>query len=375
MSGSSEKTEQPTPKKIRDARDKGQVARSQEVVTTAGLFAVLAVLWMSWNWTFGKILAVFNVIGELSTQSFSSSVFPAISYVARECLALLAPPVCTVMLAGFLANYLQFGAILAFDNITPKFERVDPAAGFKRIFSGKQLVETLKSIIKIIFLSVLLYFVLRQAIGAYLSALPCGLPCMSAVTSGILLDIVAYSGIAFTIVAAADFGYQRYSHTKSLKMTKEEVKREYKESEGDPHIKGHRKQIAQEVLMQNAAQSVKSATAAIVNPTHYFVAIRYVAGETPLPIVLAKGQDHVAYFLRGEAERCGVPVFRNVSLARMLHAEVAVDQYVPDVLFGAIAEVLAWVANHRTRLYQGPLGHGLIDMDAGDHRATGRGDI
>jgi type III secretion protein U len=152
-------------------------------------------------------------------------------------------------------------------------------------------------------------------------------------------------------------------------MTKDEVKREYKESEGDPIVKGQRRALAQELAMSDGRKQVQTASAVIVNPTHLAVAIRYTKGDTPLPIVTAKGRERVAVDMRAEAERAGVPVFRNVPLARHLYAATEPGDYVPDAVFEAVAEVLAWVARHEATLYRGTLGHGAIDMERGDHRA------
>jgi len=368
MSEGGEKTEDPSPKKIRDAREKGQVAKSQEVVTTVSLMAVIAYIWATWSSTVKRLVGMFDVVANLETGDFQVNMFKALEIIGMETVGLVLPVLGVVILAAFASNYFQIGSIFAMESIMPKLDKISPASGFKKIFSMKQLVETGKSILKIVFLSILLYIVLRPAIGAYVNSLSCGMPCISNVTSVVMFEILVYSAIAFAIVACADFAYQRHTYTKSLMMSKDEVKREYKESEGDPHIKGHRKQLAHELLMSDDGHAAAKSSAVVVNPTHVAVCIRYVEGETPLPMVVAKGLNKKAHFLRAEAERAGVPVFRNVRLARALFADVDIEGYVPDDLFDAVAEVLAWVAKNRNLLYQGPLDHGVIDMDVGDHR-------
>ena len=371
MSDSSgEKTEPPSPKKIRDARAKGQVARSQEVVTTASLMLVVAYIWFSWNNTLAALIRVMDQVATLQSGDFRVNAANAIAFTFDEASRVLLPILGVAILAGVGANYLQIGSIFSLESIMPKLDKVSPAAGFKRIFSMKQLVEMLKSIAKIVFLSILLYFVVRDAIGYFIAAVPCGLPCLSNVTTAMLQQILLYSALAFIIVAVIDFMYQRHSYTKSLMMSKEEVKREYKESEGDPHIKGHRRQLAQELVMSDAGDRARKGTAVVVNPTHLAIVVRYDHETMPLPIVTAKGRNFHAHHMRTQAELAGVPVFRNVSLARALYATVPIDDYVPEELFDAIAEVLAWVAKNRHLLYHGPLGHGVIDMDCGDHRAV-----
>jgi type III secretion protein U len=363
-----EKTEPPSPKKIRDARAKGQVAKSQEVVTTASLAAVVATLWFTWSGTMTTVMQLFEQAATMAKDEHRANLMNAVEIVFRQSVGILLPILGALIIAGIAANYFQIGSIFTFETLKPKFEKISPGAGFKRIFSMKQVIELIKSIAKIIFLSTLLFFVIRDAIGSYVASLSCGLPCQITITVSVLRQILLYSALAFMIVAALDFMYQRHSYTKSLMMSKEEKKREYKESEGDPHIKSHRKSLAREFLTSDSGQRARSATAVVVNPTHVAIALNYDAEKLKLPIVTAKGLGNHAHYLRTEAERAGVPIFRNVSLARALYSMADIEEIVPDELFGPVAEVLVWVKQNRHLLYNGPLEHGVIDMDAGDHK-------
>ncbi|MFT0891979.1 type III secretion system export apparatus subunit SctU [Pseudochelatococcus sp. G4_1912] len=371
MSGQSsgEKTEQPTPKKVRDARKKGQVARSTEVVTTVSLFSIIWLIWATWDSFMTAMITMFDEIAVLSIGDFKVNAFKAVDIISRDAAIVILPVLGVTILAGIAANYFQVGSLMSFESITPKLEKISPAAGFKRIFSMKQLVETLKSIIKIIILSILLYFVVRNAISAYIASVSCGMPCLTAVTSYFMFQTFMYSGLTFLAVALFDIGYQRHAHTKSLMMTKDEVKREYKESEGDPHIKGKRRQLAQEMAMGGGGGAARKGTAVVVNPTHFAVVILYNPDKMPLPVVTAKGRNVYAHYLRTEAEAAGVPVFLNVPLARKLYADVEIDEFIPDDLFDVVAEVLSWVERNKDKLYHGPLNHGVLDMENGDHRA------
>lgn len=365
-----EKTEQPTPKKERDARQKGQVARSQEVVTTASLMTAIAYIWVTWDPMFARLVAMIDQITALYGTDFRAAAFSGVQILFSESVAILAPLLAVVIVADIFANYLQFGTIFAGENAKMKLENISPLKGFKRIFSMKQLFEVFKSIVKIVFLSVLLFLVIRDALSPYLNSITCGMPCMIEVTSQVMAQALLFTALAFVIVAVVDFIFQRKQHTKSLMMTKEEVKREYKESEGDPMIKGQRKQLAQELAMSAGAERTKKATAVVVNPTHFAVAIEYKPDQYPLPLVVAKGRNLYAAHLRGQAEAAGVPIFRNVPLARGLYAETEVDEFVPDELFDAVAEILVWVSRNKATLYRGPLNRGVIDMEMGDHRET-----
>lgn len=364
-----EKTEQPTPKKERDARQKGQVARSQEVVTTISMFGVLATIWVLGGDTWARLITTMDIVARLAATNDPEALSIGLTTIYQLSVSILMPVLGVTILLAIAANYVQVGSLFSFEAVAPKLEKISLVKGVKRIFSMKQLVEMLKSIVKIVFLSGLLYFVIRDAIGPYMVAIYCEMVCVSNVTVAVLWQVLIFTALAFVIVAGFDFVYQRHSHTKSLMMTKEEVKREYKESEGDPLMKGARKQMAHELIMGDVKKQVPKASAVVVNPTHLAVAIRYREGQTPLPVVVAKGRGHLAAAIRIEAELAGVPIFRNVPLARGLYADCAVDDYVPDTLFGVIAEILAWVQRNEDRLYAGRLDHGVLDMERDDHKA------
>lgn len=367
MSEGGEKTELPTPKKERDARQKGQVARSQEVVTTISMFGTIAVISAMGGTIWSRLTTLIDQVAEIAARKEGVSLDEGLALSWSVGVDLTLPILGTVIFLGIAANMGQFGVLTSLQALEPKLERISVLAGFKRIFSAKQLVELLKSVIKIVFLTVLLYIVLGDAIGPFISAVSCGMECMSTVTTSVMNRVLFMTAIAFVIVAVADLFWQRHSHTKSLMMSKEEIKREYKESEGDPHVKGHRKQVAMEMVMGDAP--AKKASALVVNPTHIAIALRYKDGETPLPVVTGKGMGALAVDMRADAERAGVPIFHNIALARHLYADADINGFVPEDVFDVVAEILAWVARNEAALYQGPLQHGDIDMLRGDHHA------
>ena len=369
MSEGGEKTELPTPKKERDARQKAQVARSQEVVTTISMFGTIAVITAMGGTIWSRLTALIDQIGAIAGRRQGVSLDEGLALAWQVGVDLTLPILGAVIFLAIAANMGQFGVLTSLEALSPKMERISPMAGFKRIFSAKQLIELLKSIIKIVFLSVLLYIVLGDAIGPFISAIGCGMDCMATVTTSVMNRVLFMTAIAFVIVAVADLFWQRHSHTKSLMMSKEEVKREYKESEGDPHVKGHRKQVAMEMVMGDGHAPAKKASALVVNPTHIAIALRYKEGETPLPMVTGKGMGALAVDMRADAERAGVPIFHNVALARHLYADAEINDFIPDDVYDVVAEILAWIARHEVALYQGPLKHGDIDMLRGDHHA------
>ncbi len=367
---SGEKTEEPTPKKRRDARNKGQVARSQEVVTSVSLMSVIAYIWLTWESTLARLVALMDYVASLHGRDFQSIAYQAMAFAFNESIAIMLPILLVALVFGIFANYLQFGNIFALENLKFKAENVSLIKGLKRVFSVKQLVEMLKSIAKIIFLSCLLFYVMKDSIAPYTQAIYCNLPCVMQVTSSIFMETLLYTALAFVIVSILDFTYQRYHHNNSLKMTKEEVKREYKQTEGDPQIKGERRKIAKELVMSDDIERTSKATALVVNPTHFAVAIDYKPEVAPLPFVVAKGRNMFAHELRKHAELAGVPVFRNVPLTRSLYADTEIGAYVPDEWFNVVAEIIAWVNQNKHDLYSAPLRRGVIDMENGDHQAN-----
>ncbi len=368
-SSSGEKTELPTPKRIRDAREKGQVARSSELVTALSLIAVIGYLWLAAGMIWERLAAMLDMAGRWGTQrDFTDVVQGALIAVGWDMLVILAPVVLVAIVAGIAGNFIQIGALFALESVKPSLDKVNPASGFKKIFSMRSLVELGKSTLKIVILSAILYVVIRDSIAPLSYALSCGMPCFTTLTVSLMAKTLAYTAIVLIAAGLADLAYQRHAHTKQLMMTKEEVKREYKESEGDPHIKSKRRQLAQEMVMSDQGGATRKATAVVINPTHLAIVLRYKEGDTPLPMVVAKGRERHAHYLRTQAEEAGVPVFQNIPLARRLYAEVEPLEYIPDDAFAIVAEILAWVKRHEDQLYKGRLPHGVIDMDAGKHK-------
>ena len=370
MSGDSgEKTEPPSPKRLRDAREKGQVPRSAEVVTSFSLFGTIALIFVIGSTIWASLVSLMDQAASLAASDSPTRMQEGIVLAFDINVSVMLPIIGLGIFLAIAANMVQFGVLFSFQSVQPKLEKISIIAGAKRIFSKKQLLELLKSIFKILFLSILLYFIIRDAIGPYMSAISCGVECLGIVTNAMLVRLMLISGLAFAVVAGLDFVLQRSFHTKSLMMSKEEIKREYKESEGDPMIKGQRKAFAQELIMGDVRKQTKNASAVVVNPTHLAIAIRYRKGDTPLPIITAKGRNAIAVDIRTEAEHAGVPIFHNVALARYLYAETEPNDFVPEEVFAVVAEILAWVNRHEDTLYRGTLNHGVIDMERGDHRA------
>ncbi len=337
---SAEKTEQPTPKKLRDARKKGQVAKSKEVSGTFNLIMVLALLWMMSD----KYLDTFKQLVILPTLSYNDPFPVAFKIVTTGILQLtmelLIPLVAVSMFGAIVGNLIQFGFLFAPEGIKPDIKKISPVGGFKRIFAMKNLVEFIKSIVKIIFLSIVVYFVIYNSIGDMVDLPYCGSSCILPVTAHLIKKLLIYSIAAFIVIAVLDYLFERFNFMKQNRMSKDEVKREHKESEGSPEIKGKRKEIHQEIL--NQAENTGKSDVVIKNPTHLAIGLRYRQGQTPLPIVTVKGRAGQARFIIKVAEKEGIPILENVPLAHALfHLDVA--DFIPGDLIEPVAEVFRWV--------------------------------
>ncbi|EXJ15636.1 type III secretion system export apparatus subunit SctU [Imhoffiella purpurea] len=341
-----EKTEKPTAKKLRDARKKGQVSSSKDVVSAALMILMFALLWG----VGGFYLDRFQTLILLPT-TYTDAGLPF--YHALEqtfdglivlFFQLIAPPLLLAVVVAVMAHLGQFGFLLAFESLKPDLGKLNPAQGIKKIFSLKNLIELLKSLLKIALLTILFYQMIRHNLADLVKLPACGIGCVPRLLGHLMLDLMIYAGLGFVIVAAADFAFQRFQFTKEMRMSKQEVKQEYKEMEGDPRIKGKRRHLHQELMMQNTVNAVKRSTVVVTNPTRIAIALEYREGETPLPVVRAKGENLMAQRIIEIARQEGIPVMENVPLARALHEQSKVDQYIPSDLIAAVAEVLRWVA-------------------------------
>jgi len=353
-----DKTEKPTAKRLKDARKKGDVSKSREVTSTAGLLAwlvlgalVLGLAYERLGWLFGRLFAL---IGEgWAVQGFGVAA-ASLGWLAAEALlwlsALLLLPAAAL---GLLVDFLQAGPVLAFEKLSPKLENLNPAEGVKRMFSLDNLVELLKSVAKTALLLLIGLLVARallpQILGlANTQEVPT--EAIGALVWDATVRLLAWTVAVFAGVAALDAVWQRHSYVKKLRMSLRDIRQELKDSEGDPYIKQHRRQAHAEWSQRNAAAAARNANALVVNPTHVAIAIDYDRERCPVPMVSAKGEDHVARAMREAAEAAGVPIVRNVPLARDMLARAEPGELVPPDLFDVIAEVVLWAREVREQL-------------------------
>lgn len=349
---SSDKTEKATPKRREDARKKGQVARRPEVAAIGAFLAALMMLRVSGNDLLHRSAQLFSAASAsvVSTQDLTIEGVHGMLIEASATLALLSLPIIAAALtAGLVGNFAQGGLTLAPEAFKPKVERFNPVANVKKVFGSNGPVELLKSFLKLGGLVAACYGVF----GRTLQEAPQLIGAPSAKTLAALGSLVYGLGLraggVLFLVAALDYGYGLYKHEKSLKMTKQELKDEYRKQEGDPSTKHQRRRIARARSQRRIVAEVPRADLIITNPTHFAVALRYDRERDAAPIVVAKGADLMAKKIREIAKAHKIAIVENPPLARSLYKSVEMGQMIPAELFRAVAELLAFVYRQRDR--------------------------
>jgi len=340
-----DRTEKATPKRRDEARKRGQVARSREVNTGFGLLATFAMLSFVGGWLLTGLVQVMSE--SLGASGRTGTITPAEGWrlmmdAGWDSLRLTAPFAVAGVLVGVIASAIQVKPKITPEVLKPRFSVLNPVSGVKRLFSTRSLVSAVKDVIKVTLTAVVAYVVLRGAIPDLTNLLGAGPGTTMAVVGGLVLKI-GFSIVAiYILIAGADLAFERWQHERDIRMTKDEVKREAKEGDVSPEIKGQLKRRQHEMAVRRMMSAVPDADVVITNPTHFAVALRY-ARALPAPRVVAKGADHVAHRIIASARESGVAVVQDPPLARSLFAAAEVGQYVPAEAFGAVAEILAHV--------------------------------
>ena len=351
---SGDKTEQPTPKKLQDARKKGQVAKSRDVTSTVTLFAALALALLAVGYAGSQFLALVELSVGVMHEPFANAAPRLARAALMTLLGLSAAVLVPMAVLGVLTEYLQAGPVFSLDRVSPNLEHMNPVEGVKRMFSMDTLVELAKAVVK----AAALLFIGWLAVRAMLPELALLPLTRDAAALGDALavgsrHVLVWTLVLFVLLALMDASYQRYSFLKKMRMSRRDIRQEMKDSEGDPHVRQQRRQVQQEWSQRHAAAAAREANVLVVNPTHVAVAIDYDRETCPVPTIAAVGQDEVARGMREAAEEAGVPVVRNVPLARDLLARGEVGELVPPDLFDVIADVVLWAREVRDELAHG----------------------
>lgn len=342
MSGdSASKTEKPTPKKLRDARKKGQIAKSKEVVSTLSLLVAGLYFWIAWDWLNGLLREIILLPAQVVGLSFSEGLQIMTNQIITSAVYwIVIPFVLLLFVFTVLGNVAQFGILFSLDPIMPKLEKISPASGFKKIFSKKSLGDTGLSLIKILAIGFVVYLISRNSLKQLIHDVSiCDVECNEALMQSLVWQLIAWLMPLLIAIALIDIVMQKAFFMKDQMMSKQEVKREYKDSEGDPLIKGKRKQQHTELVM-NSMQDKIRASRVLLTDIDKSIALRYEQGVTPLPLIMAIGSNALARQMVEVAEEEGVAVVANPSAVRLLVDEGKVDQYIPDIAITPIARIL-----------------------------------
>lgn len=351
-----ERNEAPTPRRREKARTEGQVPRSQEFLTAVLILAGGSVLASVGGPMLGasaegtlRQAAGWMTLGPLTEVGASSMLRD----VTRATLMAILPVLLLIIAPVVLVGGIQARGILSAKPLAPDFSRIDPRSGIKRVIGLQGVVTLLKSLLKLVALGAITWVALSTAWDGFASLTGADAPTVIAATRATVLRLVFLTGIAFLATALADYGYEVFKHEKQMKMSKQEIIQEHRESEGDPMVKSRMRSLAQAMTRKRMLHKVKEADVVIVNPTEIAVAIKYDGGEASAPVVLAMGRRKLAQKIRELAKDANVPIVQNIPVARALIGSAVVGKPIPPALYAAVAEVLAFVYRMRGHLPQG----------------------
>lgn len=340
-----EKTEQPTEKRLKESREKGEVPRSRDLSGAAVVLAGVAALIAGGPRSFEHAQRIFRIGLGYSREALFSDTLPARALTAalHEALSLFAPVAIATMIAAVGAPLIIGGLNFSGKALEPKFDRLDPIKGLGNIFAMRGLVELGKALLKVIFIGVLLALLLRHWQGEMLQTGRGPVFGGIALALGMLGQAGLWFGAILLVIGGIDAVYQKYDHTKKLRMSRQEIKDEMKESEGSPEIKGRIRQVQQAQARRRMMQELPKADVVVVNPTHFAVALKYDDGRMGAPRVVAKGADVLAQQIRAVATENRIPLVEAPPLARALYATTQVGREIPAALYVAVAQVLVYV--------------------------------
>ncbi|SFH62881.1 flagellar biosynthetic protein FlhB [Pseudobutyrivibrio sp. OR37] len=351
-----EKTEDPTSKKLSDARKEGKVAKSKEVVNGVSLLGFFLALRIFlgfagvrieeiFRWIYAFFPDIVNMKGGLTIQAFTG-MFRG---VLGKTLIILMPFLLIGFAADFVTNLVQVGWKPTLKPLEPKLSKFNPISGFKRIFSKQSIVNLILAIAKITLVFYIAYISIRDQAKTLFLFYDISLKAALSLIFQIIVDTGIKISVVYIALGLADYAYQRWKFKDDMKMTKQEVKDEYKNTEGDPQIKGKQRQRMMESSQRRMMSNVPKADVVITNPTHLAVAILYDNTKDDAPRVVAKGEDYLAKKIKDVAKESNVPIVENKPLARALYATVEIDETIPPELYQAVAEILAVVYTNRNQ--------------------------
>ena len=352
-----EKTEDATPKKLSDARKDGQVAKSKELGSAVGLLALFLTLKFfigslgtqfleTFYYVYSRIPELITMVnGGISIQSFAALT----TEIMKKILLMLLPVFLVAVISAVLVDIVQVKWQPTTKPLQPKFNKLNPISGFKRLFSKDKLMELLKSVIKIVMIAYLAYSTIEEQFNILFLLYDMTLLSGIQAIGDIVINLGIKISVFYLVLGLADFIYQKFKFKEDMKMTKQEVKDEMKNSEGDPQIKGKQRSRMREASRRRMMSALPQADVVITNPTHFAVALKYDTEVCPAPYVIAKGEDYLALKIKETAKEHGIPIEENKPLARMLYHNVEIGTAIPPELYQVVAEILAAIYKSKNK--------------------------
>ena len=343
-----EKTEKATPKKLRDARKKGQVAKSQDFSSAFTFVVSISTVIVLSGFIFQQLGSyMINMFRRAKLGSINmQEVAGGLANEAIQTIFMCSVPVLIItVFVGLLSSFLIVGPLFSMEAMKPDIKRLNPVTNIKNLFKFKTIFELLKSIFKITGAFVLIWSVVYTSIPEIIACAALPVPVIATIFASFLLKVIIRVGIFFLAVAVADLVFQKRNFAKEMKMEKFDVRQEYKDTEGDPHLKGQRRRIAQEIAYQEGPSGVRRSRALITNPIHIAVALDYAMEQDPAPVIVTMGKGVLADHMVKIANENNIPIMRNVELAQMLFEKGEIGDYIPEETYEAVSEILRWLEN------------------------------
>ena len=344
-----EKTEPATAKKLQDVRKDGQTAKSKELITAISLMSLfilikiyVGVVGQKFTEVFKDVYGTFQKVADSSDNGMRmADAVSSVREVLMSSISIAVPIFIVAVVVGILCNSLQQKWMVTAKPLQPKMSKISPASGFKRIFSFRQLFELIKSIAMMFVIGIMSYVTIKDKVNILLTFYDISLNAALKTVGDIIVDLGIKISTAFLIVGFVDLIYQKLKFKNDNMMTKQEIKDEYKNTEGDPQVKGQIRRKMAEISRRRMMEQLPEADVVITNPTHFAVALKYEPDSGKAPVVIAKGADYLAFQIKDKARECNIEIVENKPLARMLYHNVDIGMEIPPELYQVVAEILA----------------------------------
>lgn len=345
---SQEKTEEATPRKLEKSREQGQVPRSNDPPSALILLFAVIYMWLAWDWIQDQLKQMIDIVPQLYTMNFHQAMLTGFGAIMQHAMLIIVLPFTLIAaVAGILGNIVQFGFVFSIDPIIPRPNKISPSQGIKKVFSVKQVVTTLLSLLKTIVVAVILFFVLRTGMQEMLHEISqCDVQCQKQVIEYLIRQMMLFIVPVLLFIAILDYLFQHMQFMKEQRMTKEEIKREMKDIYGDPHVRSARQSIRKELSEQDIGERIKTSRVVILD-MGMAVALHYEEGTTPLPLIVAIGKGMMAQRMVEIANKENVPLVSNPELAQELVDTGQIDDYIPEETIDQVAKIMYQTMNQQ----------------------------